>query len=65
MGFPPPPPPQGLKVGDRVRSLFGVWAGMEGEAKEILETAGMVRVELTIFGQRVPVEHDSNDIESV
>jgi transcriptional antiterminator NusG len=42
--------------GDRVKVKEGTFAGMEGEVKDILETKGLVRVELTIFGRPVPVE---------
>jgi transcriptional antiterminator NusG len=42
--------------GDRVKVKDGTFAGMEGEVKELLESKGLVRVELTIFGRPVPVE---------
>jgi transcription termination/antitermination protein NusG len=42
--------------GDRVKVKEGVFSGMEGEVKEILEAKGLVRVEVTIFGRPVPVE---------
>ncbi len=42
--------------GDRVKVKEGVFNGMEGEVKEILEAKGLVRVEVTIFGRPVPVE---------
>jgi transcriptional antiterminator NusG len=42
--------------GDRVRVKDGMFAGMEGSVKQILEAKGAVVVELTIFGRPVPVE---------
>src|SRR5262249_44103223 len=42
--------------GDRVKVKDGIFAGMEGEVKEILEAKSQVRVELVIFGR--PVPHD-------
>jgi transcriptional antiterminator NusG len=51
--------------GDRVRIKDGTFAGMEGEVKEILEAKGLVRVELTIFGRPVPVEHEYWQVEHV
>src|SRR5256885_2257014 len=43
-------------TGDRVKVKDGTFAGMEGDVKEIMESVGRVRVELTIFGRPVPVE---------
>jgi uncharacterized protein YjbI with pentapeptide repeats len=62
-GQPPPPRPAGLEVGSRVRVTFGMFAGLEGEVKEVLEDAGAIRVELTIFGRPVPVELQYDDVE--
>lgn len=42
--------------GDRVKVKEGMFAGMEGEVKDILEAKGVVRVELPIFGRPVSVE---------
>ncbi len=62
-GQPPPPRPEGLEVGSRVCATAGAFAGMEGEVKEILETAGGVRVELVIFGRPVMVDLEYDDVE--
>lgn len=51
--------------GDRVRVKDGIFAGMEGEVKEILEAKGLVRVELTIFGRPVPHEFEYWQVENV
>lgn len=51
--------------GDRVKVKDGTFIGMEGEVKEILETKGLVRVELTIFGRPVPVELEYWQVENV
>src|SRR5579883_877528 len=45
-----------FSTGDHVRVRDGTFAGMEGEVKEVVDTAGKVKVELTIFGRGVPVE---------
>jgi transcriptional antiterminator NusG len=58
-----PTKPKGLEVGDRVRVTDGAFNGMEGEVKEILEQAGKVRVELTIFGRPVKLELEYYQIE--
>ena len=42
--------------GDRVKVKDGMFAGMEGSVKQVLEAKGAVTVELTIFGRPVPVE---------
>ncbi|MBI2804822.1 MAG: transcription termination/antitermination factor NusG [Planctomycetes bacterium] len=42
--------------GDRVKVKDGMFSGMEGAVKTILEAKGAVVVELTIFGRPVPVE---------
>jgi transcription antitermination factor NusG len=55
--------PSGLEVGGRVRVVFGTFANLEGEVKDVLEASGTVRVELTVFGQPVPVELDYADVE--
>ncbi|MBI1830907.1 MAG: transcription termination/antitermination factor NusG [Planctomycetes bacterium] len=42
--------------GDRVKVKDGMFSGMEGVVKQILEAKGAIVVELTIFGRPVPVE---------
>jgi len=42
--------------GDRVKVKDGMFSGMEGSVKQILEAKGAVIVDLTIFGRAVPVE---------
>ncbi len=42
--------------GDKVKVKDGMFSGMEGVVKTILEAKGAVVVELTIFGRPVPVE---------
>jgi transcriptional antiterminator NusG len=51
--------------GERVKVKEGVFAGMEGEVKEIIEAKGLVRVEVTIFGRPVPVELEYWQVETV
>ena len=56
--------------GDRVKVRDGTFQGMEGEVKEIVEPKEAkdpvrVRVELTIFGRRVPVELESWQVDPV
>jgi transcription termination/antitermination protein NusG len=50
--------------GDRVTVRDGVFAGMEGEVKDVLEAKGMVRVELTVLGRPVAVELEYWQVES-
>jgi transcriptional antiterminator NusG len=50
--------------GDRVQVKDGVFAGMEGEVKDILEAKGMVRVTLTVLGRPVDVELEYWQVES-
>lgn len=54
-----------FEQGDRVKVRDGTFAGMEGEVKELLESLGRVRVELTIFGRPVPVELEYWQVEPV
>jgi transcriptional antiterminator NusG len=42
--------------GDKVKVKDGMFSGMEGVVKTVLEGKGAVVVELTIFGRPVPVE---------
>jgi transcriptional antiterminator NusG len=58
-----PTPPKGLSVGDRVKVTDGAFNGMEGEVKKILEAAGKVEVELTIFGRPVKLDLEYYQIE--
>jgi transcriptional antiterminator NusG len=51
--------------GDKVKVTVGTFSGMEGEVKEIIESLGKVRVELTIFGRPVSVEHEYWQVEPV
>jgi transcriptional antiterminator NusG len=51
--------------GDRVKVKDGVFAGMEGEVKDLLEAKGLVRVELTVLGRPVPVELEYWQVEPV
>jgi transcriptional antiterminator NusG len=50
-------------TGDHVRVRDGTFAGMEGEVKEVVDSAGKVKVELTIFGRGVPVELEYWQVE--
>jgi transcriptional antiterminator NusG len=49
--------------GDRVKVKDGVFAGMEGEVKDLPEAEGLVRVELTVHGRPVPVELEYGQVE--
>jgi len=50
---------------DRVRVKDGIFAGMEGEVKEINEAKALVRIELTIFGRPVMHEFEYWQVEPV
>ncbi len=50
---------------DRVTVKDGIFAGMEGEVKEVLETKGQIRVELTIFGRPTSVELEYWQVEQL
>jgi transcriptional antiterminator NusG len=50
--------------GDRVQVKDGVFSGMEGEVKDLLEAKGMVRVTLTVLGRPVDVELEYWQVES-
>ena len=52
-----------FSIGDRVRVRDGTFQGMEGETKEVMDTVGKVKVELTIFGRPVPVELEYWQVE--
>jgi transcriptional antiterminator NusG len=52
-----------FEKGDRVKVKDGIFAGMEGEVKDILEAKGQVRVELTIFGRPTSVELEYWQVE--
>ncbi len=49
--------------GDRVKVKDGMFSGMEGSVKQLLEAKGAVVVELTIFGRPVPVELEYWQVE--
>jgi hypothetical protein len=57
-----PARPADLEVGTRVRVTSGAFEGLEGDVKELLEEAGKVRVELTIFGRAVTVELEYDQV---
>lgn len=61
--------PQPAKIrferGEHVKVKDGMFAGMEGDVKEILEAKGLVQVMLKIFGREVPVELEYWQIEHV
>jgi transcriptional antiterminator NusG len=42
--------------GDRVKIKDGMFSGMEGPVKQVMEAKGAVVVEVTVFGRPVPVE---------
>jgi len=54
-----------FEKGDRVRVKDGMFAGMEGEVKDIVEAKNALKVELTIFGRAVPVELEYWQVEHV
>jgi transcriptional antiterminator NusG len=54
-----------FEKGDRVKVKDGIFAGMEGDVKDILEAKGQVRVELTIFGRPTSVELEYWQVEQV
>jgi transcriptional antiterminator NusG len=54
-----------FEKGDRVKVKDGIFAGMEGEVKDILEAKGQVRVELTIFGRPTSVELEYWQVEQL
>jgi len=49
--------------GDRVKVKDGVFTGMEGEVREVLEAKGAVVVVLTVLGRPVPVELEYWQVE--
>jgi transcription termination/antitermination protein NusG len=54
-----------FEKGDRVQVKDGIFAGMEGEVKDVLEAKGQVRVELTIFGRPTSVELEYWQVEQL
>lgn len=57
--------PSPFHLGDRVKIKDGVFSGLEGEVKEILEDKGQVRVETMVLGRPVPVELEYWQVEAV
>jgi transcriptional antiterminator NusG len=60
---PTPSKPRDLDVGDRVRVVDGIFNGMEGAVKQILESVGRVQVEVTIFGRPTAVDLEYYQVE--
>jgi transcriptional antiterminator NusG len=60
---PAPVKPKGMDVGDRVRVVDGIFNGMEGTVKQILESVGRVQVEVTIFGRPTAVDLEYYQVE--
>ncbi len=52
-------------VGDRIRVKDGVFSGMDGDVKEVLEAKNLVRIELVVLGRPVPVELEYWQVEPV
>lgn len=69
----PTPPPgaepgkihHDFEKGDKVRVKDGMFAGMEGEVKDIIEAKNALKVELTIFGRPVGVDLEYWQVEHV
>jgi len=59
----PTPPPRGVEVGERVRVVDGIFNGMEGTVKAILESVSKVQVEVTIFGRPTAVDLEYYQVE--
>lgn len=51
--------------GDRVKIKDGVFAGMEGDVKDLIEAKGLVRVETMVLGRPVSVELEYWQVEPV
>jgi transcriptional antiterminator NusG len=60
---PTPTKPRDLDMGDRVRVVDGIFNGMEGTVKQILESVGRVQVEVTIFGRPTAVDLEYYQVE--
>jgi transcriptional antiterminator NusG len=60
---PTPTRPRDMDVGDRVRVVDGIFNGMEGTVKQILESVGRVQVEVTIFGRPTAVDLEYYQVE--
>jgi transcriptional antiterminator NusG len=58
-----PTPPKGMAVGDRVRVVDGIFNGMEGTVKQILEVVGKVQVEVTIFNRGTTIDLEYYQVE--
>jgi transcriptional antiterminator NusG len=58
-----PPKPKDMDVGDRVRVVDGIFNGMEGTVKQILEALGKVQVEVTIFNRPTVVDLEYYQVE--
>lgn len=54
-----------FEKGDKVRVKDGMFAGMEGEVKDIIEAKNALKVELTIFGRPVGVDLEYWQVEHV
>ena len=52
-----------FEKGDKVRVKDGMFAGMEGEVKDIIEAKNALKVELTIFGRPVGVDLEYWQVE--
>jgi transcriptional antiterminator NusG len=58
-----PTRPKNMDVGDRVRVVDGIFNGMEGTVKQILEALGKVQVEVTIFNRPTVVDLEYYQVE--
>jgi transcriptional antiterminator NusG len=54
-----------FEKGDKVRVKDGMFAGMEGEVKDIIEAKNALKVELTIFGRPVGVDLEYWQVEHI
>ncbi len=60
---PTPTRPKNMDVGDRVRVVDGIFNGMEGVIKQVLEALGKVQVEVTIFNRPTVVDLEYYQVE--
>lgn len=52
------------KIGDRVKVKEGTFAGMEGDVAEINDQKGLLKVHITVFGRKTPVELEVWQVEA-
>ncbi len=53
----------GLEIGDQVQIISGAFENLDGTVRKIDEDAGLVEIEISIFGKTTPIKLEFNQVQ--